>query len=138
MFNWGGETLPFSLKTMGYYIDFEISFNKKELTLKQQIEILDFLDKDNELSVITDAIYEENDNTAHHVDKLLPEQVDIYDKKWYNHLEDLLRLSKQFPYLKIELERSGEDRLDIEKSFYYNGNRQISTGELVFDKNKLW
>ena len=44
---WGGETLPFNLKTMGYYSDFEILFNKKELTVKQQIEILDFLENDN-------------------------------------------------------------------------------------------
>lgn len=123
---------------MGYYSDFEIVFNKRELTIKQQIEIVDFLEKDNDLSVITDAIYEENDKTAHHVDRLLPEQVDVYDKKWYNHLDDLLRLSEQFPYLKIEVERSGEDRLDIEKSYYYKGNRQICTGEIKFDKNELW
>lgn len=125
---------------MGYYSDFEILFNKKELTIKQQIEILDFLKDDNSLSVITDAIYEENDkkDTAHHVDRLLPEQVDVYYKRWYDHLDDLLRLSKEFPYLKIELERQGEDRLDIEKSYYLNGKRQVSTGELVFDKNELW
>lgn len=125
---------------MGYYSDFEILFNKKELTVKQQIEILDFLEKDNDLSIITDAIYEENDNkdTAHHTDRLLPEQVDIYYKKWYNHLDDLLRLSEQFPYLKIELQREGEDRLDIEKSYYYMGNRQICVGEFKFDDNELW
>lgn len=125
---------------MGYYSDFEILFNKKELTVKQQLEILDFLENDNDLSIITDAIYEKNNNkdTAHYVDRLLPEQVNVYYKKWYDHLEDLLRLSKQFPYLKIELQREGEDRLDIEKSYYLNGNRQVCTGELKFDDNELW
>lgn len=124
---------------MGYYSDFEIVFNKKELTVKQQKEILDFLDSDSDLCIITDAIREDNNkDQAYYTEKLLPEQVDVYYKKWYNHLDDLLRLSEQFPYLKIEVERSGEDRLDIEKSYYYNGNRQICTGEIKFDKNELW
>lgn len=136
---WGGITLPFNLKTMGYYSDFEILFNKKELTVEQQVEILDFLENDNDLGIITDAIKEDRDkDSAYYTDKLLPEQVDIYYQKWYNHLEDLLRLSKQFPYLKIELQREGEDRLDIEKSHYFNGNRQVCTGELKFDENELW
>lgn len=122
---------------MGYYSDFKILLNKKELTVKQQIEIIDFLDNDNELNIISESAREGKDN-VYYSDKLLPEQIDIYNMKWYNHLDDLLRLSKQFPYLKIELERQGEDRLDIEKSFYYNGNKQVCTGELVFDENKLW
>ena len=124
---------------MGYYSDFEIVFNKKELSIKQQKEILDFLENDSNLCVITDAIRENNNkDQAYYTEKLLPEQVDVYYKKWYNYLEDLLRLSNQFPYLKIEVERSGEDRLDIEKSYYYNGNKQICIGELKFDKNELW
>lgn len=124
---------------MGYYSDFEIVFNKKELTVKQQQEILDFLENDSDLCIITDAIREDNNkDQAYYTEKLLPKQVDVYYKKWYNHLDDLLRLSEQFPYLKIEVERSGEDRLDIEKSYYYKGNRQICTGEIKFDKNELW
>ena len=124
---------------MGYYSDFEIVFNKKELSVKQQKEILDFLENDSDLCVITDAIRENNNKDQdYYTEKLLPEQVDVYYKKWYNYLEDLLRLSNQFPYLKIEVERSGEDRLDIEKSYYYNGNKQICIGELKFDKNELW
>ena len=124
---------------MGYYSDFEIVFNKKELSVKQQKEILDFLENDSDLCVIIDAIRENNNkDQAYYTEKLLPEQVDVYYKKWYNYLEDLLRLSNQFPYLKIEVERSGEDRLDIEKSYYYNGNKQICIGELKFDKNELW
>lgn len=125
---------------MGYFSDFEILFNKKELTVKQQIEILDFLESYNDLSVITDAIYEENNNkdTARHVDVLLPEKVNVYYKTWYDYLDDFLILSEKFPFLKIEVERKGEDRLDIEKSYYLNGNRQVCPGELKFDENELW
>jgi hypothetical protein len=124
---------------MGYYSDFEIVFNKKELTIKQQQEILDFLESDNDLCIITDAIRENNNkDQAYYTEKLLPEQVDVYYKKWYDYQDDLIRLSKQFPYLKIELQREGEDRLDIEKSYYYMSNRQVCTGELKFDKNELW
>lgn len=124
---------------MGYYSDFEIIFNKKDLTVKQQQEILDFLENDNDLGVITDAIREDrNKDSAYYADKLLPEQVNVYEKTWYNHFEDFSRLAKQFPYLKIAVERSGEDRFDVERSYYYMNNRQICTGELKFDDNELW
>lgn len=124
---------------MGYNSDFKITFNKKDLTIKQQVEILDFLENDNSLGVITDVIREDrNKDSAYYADKLLPEQVDIYYKKWYDFSDDFLRLSKQFPYLKIVVERSGEDRLDIEKNYYYNGNEQVCTGEVKFDENELW
>ena len=124
---------------MGYYSDFEIVFNKKDLTIKQQIEILDFLENDNALGVITDAIKEDrNKDSAYYADKLLPEKVNVYYKKWYDYLDDFIILSEKFPFLKIEVERKGEDRLDIEKSYYFNSNRQVCTGELKFDKNELW
>ena len=124
---------------MGYYSDFEIVFNKKDLTVKQQIEILDFLENDNSLGTIMDAIREDrNKDSSYYSYKLLPKQVCVYYKKWYDYLDDFIRLSKQFPYLKIEVERKGEDRLDIEKSYYYNGNSQVCPVELTFEKNELW
>lgn len=68
----------------------------------------------------------------------MPEDFNIYEKKWYNYQEDLLRLSKQFPYLKIEVERSGEETSDVEKTWFYNGQMQTSMVRFVFDENKLW
>ena len=41
---------------MGYYSDFEFWINKKELILKQQIEVLDFIENDENLSIITSEI----------------------------------------------------------------------------------
>ena len=41
---------------MGYYSDFEFWINKKELSLKQQIEVLDFIENDENLSIITSEI----------------------------------------------------------------------------------
>lgn len=124
---------------MGYYSDFEIVFNKKDLTIKQQVEILDFLENDNALGVITDIIREERDKeSAYYADKLLPDEVDVYERTWYDFSEDFLRLSKQFPYLKITIERSGEDRFDAERCYFFNGNYQSSKGEMVFEENKLW
>ena len=124
---------------MGYYSDFEIYFEKKDLTIKQQVEILDFLENDNTLGVITDIIREERDkDSAYYADKLLPDLVEVYERTWYDFSEDFLRLSKQFPYLKITVERSGEDRFDVERCYYYMGNRQVCPGELKFDDNELW
>lgn len=124
---------------MGYYSDFEITFNKKDLIIKQQVEILDFLENDNALGVITDAIREDrNKDSAYYADKLLPDEVDVYEKTWYDFLDDFLRLSKQFPYLKIIVERSGEDRFDVERCYFFNGKSQSSQGEMKFDDNELW
>lgn len=124
---------------MGYVSDFEIFFEKKELTIKQQVEILEFLENDNSLGVITDAIREDrNKDSAYYADKLLPDEVDVYEKKWYDFLDDFIRLSKQFPYLKITVERSGEDRFDVERCYFFNGKSQSSYGEMVFEENKLW
>lgn len=36
---------------MGYFSDFEFWINKKELSLKQQVEVLDFIENDGELSI---------------------------------------------------------------------------------------
>ena len=125
---------------MGYFSDFEFCINKKELSLKQQIEVLDFIENDSELSIITDEIdlSKYKDENAYKDYKLLPEDFNIYEKKWYNYQEDLLRLSNQFPYLKIEVERSGEEMSDIEKTWFYNGEMQTSMVRFVFDENKLW
>lgn len=125
---------------MGYYSDFEFWINKKELSLKQQIEVLDFIENDENLSIITSEIElsKYKDENAYKECKLLPEDFNIYEKKWYDYQEDLLRLSKQFPYLKIEVERSGEEIADIEKTWFYNGQMQTSMVRFVFDENKLW
>ena len=125
---------------MGYFSDFELWINKKELSLKQQVEVLDFIENDSELSIITDEIdlSKYKDENAYKDCKLLPEDFNIYEKKWYNYQEVLLRLSKQFPYLKIEVERSGEEMSDIEKTWFYNGQMQTSMVRFVFDENKLW
>lgn len=122
---------------MGYFSDFEFWINKKELSLKQQVEVLDFIENDSELSIITDGIYlsKYKDENAY---KDWPEDFNIYEKKWYKYKDDLLRLSKQFPYLKIEVERSGEETADVEKTWFYNGQMQTSKVRFVFDKNKLW
>lgn len=125
---------------MGYYSDFEFWINKKELSLKQQIEVLDFIENDENLSIITYEIElsKYKDENANKECKLLPEDFNIYEKKWYDYQEDLLRLSIKFPYLKIEVERSGEEIADIEKTWFYNGQMQTSMVRFVFDENKLW
>lgn len=125
---------------MGYYSDFKFKINKKELSLRQQVEIFDFLEKDNNLGIITDAIEQAKyrDENAYKGTKLLPGEFNIYEKKWYEYQEDLLRLSNKFPYLKIEVERSGEEIADVEKTWFYNGKMQTSMVRFEFDKNELW
>lgn len=43
------------------------------------------------------------------------------DTSWYEHREDILRVSRELPYLVIVLERSGEESVDLEQLAFKNG-----------------
>lgn len=45
--------------------------------------------------------------------------------KWYEHEDDLLTLSKEFPHLAFTLEGQGEDAGDIWKKYLLNGKVQV-------------
>lgn len=60
--------------------------------------------------------------------------------KWYNHENDLKKLSKDFPDLVFVLRGEGEDSADVWKKYFKNGRMQVCVAELVippFDESKL-
>lgn len=54
-----------------------------------------------------------------------------FELKWYEHDEDMKKLSSLFPEYAFYLEGQGEDREDWWKAIFKNGVEKISYAELV-------
>lgn len=54
--------------------------------------------------------------------------------KWYEHHEDMLKVSKQFPDIVLKLEGVGEEFPDFWKAYYKNGKFQVVNGDIVFEE----
>lgn len=60
--------------------------------------------------------------------------------KWYDHKEQMLELSKQFPDTLFELHGIGEENEDVWNKYFKNGKMQACYAELVippYDENEL-
>lgn len=53
--------------------------------------------------------------------------------KWYDHDDDMLELSRQFPTVLFTLYGEGESSDDIWVSYYYNGRSQYSKARIEYD-----
>ena len=54
--------------------------------------------------------------------------------KWYEHDEEMLELSKQFPETVFCLYGEGEENGDIWYTYYKNGKKQYCPAKVVFDE----
>ena len=54
--------------------------------------------------------------------------------KWYDHDEDMLILSKQFPNIWFELYGDGEDSEDRWRTLYHNGKMSYSSVIMTYEK----
>lgn len=60
--------------------------------------------------------------------------------KWYEHVEDMIKFSKQFPDVVFELEGIGEENGDMWKEYYKNGKYQHCPAKITYEEynpNKL-
>ena len=53
--------------------------------------------------------------------------------KWYDHYDEMIFLSKEFPSLYFELEGQGEDHDDLWKEYFHNGEATHSDAKITFD-----
>lgn len=53
--------------------------------------------------------------------------------KWYDHYDEMIILSKEFPSLYFELDGEGEDHDDLWKEYFHNGEAAHSDAKITFD-----
>ena len=97
---------------MGYYSNFEITIANEKATVEEIAE---------PFSQISgyEANYLDDDTLL------------LNDIKWYNWKNDMIELSKQFPWTVIEVSRFGEDTLDWEVALFINGKEFSKSVEYI-------
>lgn len=107
---------------MGYYTTFKLSIRNGEVTEEMQTK----------LKEIKPEYF-----IGHDMEDLLE---GLYEAKWYDWKEDLIKLSKAFPTEVFELSGYGEEREDMWKAYFKNGKLQIERAEIrigEYDETKL-
>ena len=61
---------------------------------------------------------------------------DVY--KWYDHEEDMITISKEFPQLEFILSGKGEDYDDIWIEYFWNGECCRCMSHIVYDPAPEW
>ena len=57
----------------------------------------------------------------------------LWECKWYEHDEDMLKLSLEFPYILFTLHGDGEDSEDMWYTYYLNGKMQEDRAQIVYN-----
>ena len=57
--------------------------------------------------------------------------------KWYDHEEDMIEVSKEFPNAVFELSGQGEEFGDVWKEYFSSGNSEFCRGEIIYEKPKF-
>jgi hypothetical protein len=104
---------------MGYYTHFDLTMHPEQDTARE-LEIM---------RVIASKIYEEDPanisgNTA---SWCLSDHL-----KWYDHIEHMIEVSKQFPDIAFILDGEGEEYSDIWREYYCNGEWEGVCAEIVY------
>ena len=60
--------------------------------------------------------------------------------KWYDHDDDMINLSLEFPNMVFELQGEGEEKEDLWRTYYHNGLMEECAGRIVYDKPRtiIW
>lgn len=101
---------------MGYYTDFELSFDTRKVS---DFAVEEFL----------------NETTGYDWSNFYLSGV-----KWYAHHEHMTLLSKKYPEVLFELSGEGEESGDLWKAYYLAGKCQDVKAKVVydpFDESKL-
>ena len=53
--------------------------------------------------------------------------------KWYDHYDEMVTLSKEFPSLYFQLEGLGEDYNDMWREYFHNGEAMHSDAKIIYD-----
>lgn len=107
---------------------------KREGLLIEEIERETELEIAKKLCEISEWFYPDDFNeTVEKSDYPLAELIGFDITKWYDHYDEMRALSKYFPSLYFELEGFGEERDDIWREYFHNGEGMHSDAEIIFD-----
>lgn len=120
---------------MGYYSSYYLTIkNPKNLSLDKEISHETELAIAKKLCEISDwfdpSDFNENVKKSEYP---LFELIGSDMQKWYDHYDEMIILSKEFPSLYFELEGKGEDPDDLWREYFHNGEGKHSDAEITFD-----
>lgn len=97
---------------MGYYTRYRLEYDEKLLPDNEVDNLIDIID---EL-----PIHDYSDSC-----------------KWYEHEEEMVSISEQFPTILFILSGEGEESGDIWRKYFKNGKVQVAEAKITFDECKL-
>ena len=120
---------------MSYYTSFNLTVTKRkgssfeEIGREVEVEIAKKLCEISEWFEPTDF-----NETIEKSDYPLAELISFDVIKWYDHYYEMTMLPKEFPSLYFELEGFGEDREDMWREYFHNGEAMHSNAKIIYDK----
>jgi hypothetical protein len=129
---------------MGYYTYYELSIDnsqdkgqvekKKQSEIEeiQQSNISDELKK--RLIKDVEKMYETSIATQNDVVNFLTFNPFGVQQKWYDHTEDMCRLSKEYPNVLFILTGKGEEPEDMWVKYFMNGKVQVENAVITYGK----
>lgn len=116
---------------MGYYTRFELSTKNNKYKVS---DIIYYMKKEEHR---TEKYYP----FKNHFDEYLFEE-EVFDFemdsngecKWYEHDEEMIELSKQFPETVFCLYGNGEENSDTWYTYYKNGKKQYCPAKITYDE----
>lgn len=118
---------------MGYYTAYNLTVKKREGLLFAEVGREIEVEIAKKLCEISDWFYSDFNETVEKSDYPIAELISFDTIKWYDHYNEMVALSKEFPSLYFELEGFGEDREDMWREYFHNGEGMHSDAKITYD-----
>lgn len=119
---------------MGYYTSYNLTVKKREGLLFEEVGREIEVEIAKKLCEISDWFCSDFNETIEKSDYPLEELISFDTIKWYDHYDEMVALSKEFPSLYFELEGFGEERDDMWREYFHNGDGMHSDAKITYDK----
>ena len=119
---------------MGYYTSFNLTVTKREGSMIERAGRETEIEIAKKLCEIS-RWFEPSDfnKTIEASDYPLDELIGFDVIKWYDHYNEIKALSKEFPSLYFELEGFGEERGDMWREYFHDGEGMHSEAKITYD-----
>lgn len=116
---------------MGYYTTYELSTKGNKYKISDIVSYMSEEYRSDSYSYNAFAYDFENNINDNFISDF-----ELYGErcKWYEHDEDMIKLSLQFPETVFCLYGEGEESGDLWYKYYKNGKKQICEAKITFDE----